>query len=146
MTGGASPPGSRWEAARSNRRAGTIAAAMVVAIVGLVVASTIAYEAGRDAAGSAIDCVSGDVLSTHTSVKESDAGRTIDQTLRVGNCRRITEPAFSAALTALAPGIAASVCATEASSPTTATTATPTSTTALRPGATPTTTSPCLPT
>jgi len=112
----------------------------------LIVGSATAYEAGRDAADSAVDCAPGDVLSIHISVTESESGRTIDRTLRLGKCERIGDHAFSAALKALASSLDASKeCATKPDVSTGAATATST-TTASNPAGVPSTTDrPCLP-
>lgn len=124
-----------------------IVATVLLLVVGLVVISATAYAAGRDASDSAIDCEPGDVLSIHTSVAESDNGRTIDRTLRVGKCERIGDQAFSAALTALAPSPDASEeCATQPATTGKATTTSATfPTTTSPPGSVPPRTAPSCP-
>jgi len=78
------------------------AAAALLGLVGLAVGMTTAYEAGRDASRSAIECPAGEVLAIRSLVTEGADLRSIERTLRVGSCERISEEAFAAALEALA--------------------------------------------
>lgn len=84
------------------RKVGIAVLGGLVLIVALAILWTTAYTSGQTSAGSAIYCRSNDlVLSLKSTLTVSDKETTLDRTILTGDCDRISEPAFQAALKAL---------------------------------------------
>ena len=93
---------------------------VLLGLVGVIICVGIGYNLGFDAGAGSIECTQGKILSMEVS-KSDGLGNGL-QVLSIGDCRRIDEAAFIAAMEAFSVGQVATTTTTRTTttSPTTA--------------------------